>query len=94
MKPSRRGFRTRFTQTPFTVFHEHALEREALRVAADAMRAVVVGSWPSRRGGERMQRNRPEPDGADEPEELADIEKERQRNIARNQEVLRHLGLA
>ena len=40
---------------------------------------------------EKRSRQRKEPE---EEEDLADIEKERLRNIARNQELLRQLGLA
>ena len=45
--------------------------------------------WP------RLKRERPGKEVEEEPEEeLADIEIERKRNIARNQEILRQLGLA
>ena len=44
----------------------------------------------SKGGGKKEEEDAEE----EEPEELADIEKERLRNIARNQEILRSLGLA
>ena len=47
-----------------------------------------------RREEEREKRSRQRKEPEEEEEDLADIEKERLRNIARNQELLRQLGLA
>ena len=74
--------------------HEQAREQEALCAAGDAMRAVVVDSWPSRQGGGRGQHGTNEPGEPEEPEQLAAIEVERKQNIARNHEILCQLGLA
>jgi len=57
---------------------------------------VLVSAYRDcdRREEEREKRSRQRKEPEEEEEDLADIEKERLRNIARNQELLRQLGLA
>tara|TARA_B110000046_G_scaffold93273_1_gene101256 strand:+ start:115 stop:495 length:381 start_codon:yes stop_codon:yes gene_type:complete len=69
------------------------IELSARVAAREAMRRHVVSTWPSRQPGYTRPNEEHEPPPV-EPEELADIEIERNKNVAHNQEILRQLGLA